>query len=185
MCNKILTKAVSLLTKFILVCSLVMSVLAAAEFGGTAVAQQPNAGSGGARTAAVSGMVWNDVNHDGVFQAGEPGMSGIAVTLYFGRAQVITSTQTSDAGTYTFSHLEAGTYLVGFGLPETFTYTVHSDATSDSQANKDGFTGDLAILPGGELSNVNAGLWQAAIIGGGSGGEIELKHAVLLPFMMR
>ncbi|WP_127492267.1 DUF7507 domain-containing protein [Paenibacillus glycanilyticus] len=62
--------------------------------------------------ATITGIVFNDVNHDGVFTAGEPGIPGAFVVLFSSTGSTCTSVQTDVAGNYSFSILAAGTYTV-------------------------------------------------------------------------
>ena len=81
-----------------------------------------NAGVGGANNnfgevvpASLSGFVYEDVNNDGVKQAGEAGVGGVTVALSgtddLGAA-VSASTVTAGSGAYTFTGLRPGTYTL-------------------------------------------------------------------------
>ncbi|MCP4996837.1 MAG: DUF11 domain-containing protein, partial [Gammaproteobacteria bacterium] len=58
--------------------------------------------------ATIGDYVWNDTNNDGIQDSGEPGISGITVTLYLGAAAVQTTT-TDASGLYTFTNVTSGT----------------------------------------------------------------------------
>ncbi|MBC8535831.1 DUF7507 domain-containing protein [Feifania hominis] len=60
--------------------------------------------------ATITGIVFNDLNHNGQYDTGEPGIPGVYVTLY--SAGGCTTTQTDAAGNYGFSVASAGTYTV-------------------------------------------------------------------------
>lgn len=65
--------------------------------------------------ASLGNYVWNDVNGNGVQDSGEPGISGVTVTLYAADGStVLASAVTGAGGNYLFSNLTAGTYVVGF-----------------------------------------------------------------------
>jgi hypothetical protein len=68
----------------------------------------------------IGDFVWNDLNGNGVQDAGEPGLAGVTVTL--GGAASATTT-TSASGAYLFSGLSAGTYTVTVGTPSGFAAT--------------------------------------------------------------
>ena len=61
--------------------------------------------------ATLSGIVYHDLNHNGQWDAGEPGIAGAFVTLYSSAAGCVT-TQTDSQGTYRFSVTAAGSYTV-------------------------------------------------------------------------
>ncbi|HEY1599145.1 MAG TPA: SdrD B-like domain-containing protein [Pirellulales bacterium] len=65
--------------------------------------------------SSLSGFVYIDSNHDGVFDAGDSGYGGVAVQLtgtdIFGRVIAI-STKTNTDGSYTFTGLAQGTYSI-------------------------------------------------------------------------
>jgi SdrD B-like domain/Domain of unknown function (DUF4214) len=70
--------------------------------------------------AAVSGSVYVDANGNGTFDSGEPGISGVALTLTgtndLGNA-VTLSTSTAANGSYAFTGLRPGTYAISETQP--------------------------------------------------------------------
>ncbi|MBK9463111.1 MAG: carboxypeptidase regulatory-like domain-containing protein [Sphingobacteriales bacterium] len=59
-------------------------------------------------TGSIGDYVWNDLNGDGVQDAGETGISGVTVTL---SPDGTTTTTTTDAnGNYSFDNLPGGNY---------------------------------------------------------------------------
>ena len=67
--------------------------------------------------ATLGDFVWRDANEDGVQDAGEPGVSGVVVTLYDAASVAVDSTTTSVAGAYEFASLVPGVYHLGFAIP--------------------------------------------------------------------
>jgi serine-aspartate repeat-containing protein C/D/E len=67
-------------------------------------------------TGSISGHKFNDLNGDGVQQAGEPGLAGLTVFLDTNNNGILdngeTSTTTDANGDYTFPNLGPGTYFV-------------------------------------------------------------------------
>lgn len=62
------------------------------------------------KPAQLSGSVYNDLDSDGVQDAGEPGLPGVTITLTGGATPLIT--QTNASGYYQFTNLTPGTYTV-------------------------------------------------------------------------
>jgi SdrD B-like domain/PKD domain len=108
-------------------------------------------------TAAIGNFVWNDVNRNGIQDAGEPGISGVTVTLSTGA-----TTTTNATGFYSFTGLPTGTYSVTFTTPSGYTVTpsnVGSDATDSDPVN--GVVSGI-VLAVGEINNsIDAGYYQA------------------------
>ena len=66
-----------------------------------------------APSASIKGVVFNDLNLNGVQSAGEPGINAVNVYLYDSTGTtLIASTATSPGGAYNFPNLVAGNYLV-------------------------------------------------------------------------
>lgn len=65
----------------------------------------------------VGDRVWNDLNADGVQDAGEPGVSGVTVRLIDVGAGSFRTTVTSSSGLYQFAAVPPGDYQVEFVPP--------------------------------------------------------------------
>jgi SdrD B-like domain len=128
--------------------------------------QTVNAGLVGAYS--VGDMVWRDNNGDGVLDAGDPGVAGVAVELLDDKSSVIATTVTSKTGRYSFHDLPAGNYKIKFGkLPAGLVFTcpdAGDNAGMDSDANPSGMTAVFAL--GNENpadTSIDAGLTTRAI----------------------
>ncbi|MEN9892749.1 MAG: hypothetical protein RLY78_3044, partial [Pseudomonadota bacterium] len=65
--------------------------------------------------ASVGNMVWQDSNHNNVYDAGECGIEGVTVRLYSASTGAVVATcKTDDDGKYLFSGLAAGSYFLEF-----------------------------------------------------------------------
>lgn len=73
--------------------------------------------------AIIGGMVWEDLNGDGVVDDGEPGIMGATVEL---SGDFAATTVTGSDGTYAFANLTAGEYVVTSTGPEGWTATTSS-----------------------------------------------------------
>ncbi len=101
---------------------------------------------GGGPDASVAGLAWDDQDGDGIQDAGEPGLAGVAVELFDGQGAAQGSTTTT-AGGYLFSNLAAGDYYVAFTAPAGKVFSpqdVGGDDTLDS--DPDSLTGETATF---------------------------------------
>ena len=122
-------------------------------------------------SASIGDYVWEDLDFDGIQDAGEPGIPGVKVELLGGTngTTVIATTTTGAAGQYLFSGLNAGTYTVRFTMPSDYGLTlanqgtndsVDSDATADSASGSPATTattGAVTVTNGANLT-VDAGM---------------------------
>ena len=63
-------------------------------------------------TGSIGDFVWQDLDRDGVQDAGEPGIGGVTVTLKNVAGEVVGTTSTDGVGAYSFGGLCAGEYVV-------------------------------------------------------------------------
>ncbi|MCW5848649.1 MAG: hypothetical protein KIT87_00935 [Anaerolineae bacterium] len=107
--------------------------------------QSPNLG-------AIVGVVFRDVNCNSVLEGGEPGLSGVTITLFapgpdnaFGTADdvVVATTTTDTNGAYSFPNLPPGAYLVRETDPAGYTSSTPNSV--------------IAVVVGGGVAVVNFG----------------------------
>ena len=67
--------------------------------------------------ASIGDRVWNDLDEDGVQDAGEPGIPGVTVYLLNCAGDIIASTVTDANGLYAFLYLDPGDYKIAFVNP--------------------------------------------------------------------
>jgi uncharacterized repeat protein (TIGR01451 family) len=125
-----------------------------------------------ASLVSVGDFVWLDVNRDGLQSAGEPGISGVTVTLQDSGGNFVATTQTDANGYYAFPGLTPGqTYAVVFTPPkgaELTTQKAGSNDAIDSDAPASGKVTFTAPLTGANLTapksadlpTIDAGLLQ-------------------------
>ena len=77
-----------------------------------AAGQNSTGNNFGYTTGGIGDSVWNDLNGNGVQDAGEPGLSGVTVTLKDSGNNVVGTQTTGANGIYTFTGLTAGSYTV-------------------------------------------------------------------------
>ncbi|MTB54023.1 SdrD B-like domain-containing protein, partial [Lewinella sp. W8] len=83
----------------------------------------PTIDAGFYETASLGDFVFEDVDGDGIQDAGEPGVPNVTVNLKDENGNVIASTTTAGDGSYSFDNLVPGDYSVQFVLPGGFEYT--------------------------------------------------------------
>jgi SdrD B-like domain/PKD domain len=118
-------------------------------------------------TASISGTVFNDINSNGSQNSGEAGISGTAIYIDTTNAGVFKTgdkeTTTSASGTYSFTGLAAGTYIVRQLLP-----------IGEKQDSPTGGLGDHVTVASGQAANsINFGDQSTSVIassGGSTGG---------------
>lgn len=116
--------------------------------------------------ASVGDFVWNDLNKDGVQDAGEPGIPGVTVRLVNATTNTVVATTTTDAnGYYIFNDVTPGSYQVEFVTPAGYTVTTKlntSPVTSGTDSDVDAGTGrttSFTLAAGQRITSVDAGYW--------------------------
>ena len=128
--------------------------------------------------AALGDKVWDDLNANGLQDAGEPGVAGVTVHLLdTSGMNILKTTTTTSAGLYRFEQLLPGDYRVEFKKPETYAGFVAADVAPDEAADSDavdiqavagavnGRTAVITLAGGANLLDVDAGLYKYASIG--------------------
>ncbi len=105
------------------------------------------AGTTAASNGTVSGVVFNDLNDDGVQDDGEAGLQGWVVQLYNGSTLVATSSLTDSNGDYSISGVASGTYTLREVLKAGYSQTAPSAPGTDS----------VTITNGGNVTSDNFG----------------------------
>ncbi|OFW62465.1 MAG: hypothetical protein A2135_02435 [Actinobacteria bacterium RBG_16_67_15] len=121
------------------------------------------------RRASIGDRVWEDLDGDGVQDAGEPGFGGVTVRLFDGAGTAVASTVTDGAGAYTFANLTPGTYHVAIDLPAGFVASPRDQDSSDaadSDIDSGGAMAQTALESNENDPRWDAGLTRPASIGG-------------------
>ena len=123
--------------------------------------------------AEISDFVWEDLNGDGIQDAGEPGLDGIVVSLSgidgAGNPVNLGPINTAGGGMYLFDELAPGMYTITFGaLPANhfFTYMgLGGNNTTDSDADMtSGVAPSVTVESGDIIDDVDAGVYVGAEI---------------------
>ncbi len=124
-------------------------------------------------TATLGNFVWDDLNGDGVQDAGEPGVGGVLVELLNGAGTPVTSVVTAADGSYTLAGVFPGTYTMRFTAPAGTSFTT-ADVGSDDAVDSDpvavpatnlGVTSAFTVQSGDTITSIDAGLLFGATIG--------------------
>jgi protocatechuate 3,4-dioxygenase beta subunit len=106
--------------------------------------------------ASLSGHVVVDVNDNGVFDNGEPGIVGVTVELLNGNGQVVGTTTTDANGFYSFGGLAAGTYSVREVQPAGYFDGTDSAGTAGGVAQNPGdLISSISLVAGMDAENYN------------------------------
>ena len=130
---------------------------------------------GGSDENVVVGIIYEDINGNGVYDGGEPRQNGISVSLVLSTGAVLDNTTSSSSafgdGYYEFTGFPNGDYTLEFGLEST------SRATDIYQGTNPGLDSDivledgifqtelLSFVDGTVIEGVNAGYYYPVSIG--------------------
>jgi len=124
--------------------------------------------------ADLGNFVWIDTDQDGIQDFGEPGVSGVTVSLIdISTGLAVSSTTTDGSGLYLFTDITPGDYRVDFDLSTIgggqeyiFTTEAAGDGANDSEVNTAGTGSPFTFDPttGDDLTH-DAGIIPVANIG--------------------
>ena len=122
--------------------------------------------------ASLGDLVFNDLDQDGIQDAGEPGIANLQVSLIDpgddlscdDSDPILRSTTTNSSGRYAFTGLTPGDYCVMFNAPDGFVFSPANqgdDDASDSDANSSNGKSQVVSLSEGENNpTVDAGVYE-------------------------
>ncbi len=134
-------------------------------------------------TGGVEGYKFHDLNADGVWDAGEPGLGGWTIELSTPAGALVTSTVTAGDGYYNFVDVEPGDYVISEVLQAGWTQSApasgHYDVTLSSgefpEEDYDFGNWTTASLHGYKFHDLNAnGVWDEGDEPGLEGWTINL-----------
>jgi protocatechuate 3,4-dioxygenase beta subunit len=119
-------------------------------------------------TASIGDKVWEDMNYNGVQDAGEAGIKGVTVKLLNSYGTVVATTTTDASGNYLFSNVNVGNYKVQVVAPTGYYYTKQNQGTNDaidSDVDSSGKTALTSLTAGESDLSWDTGLYRKACIG--------------------
>ncbi|MCM8640114.1 SdrD B-like domain-containing protein [Accumulibacter sp.] len=125
------------------------------------------------QTGSIGDLVWEDLNFNGLRDAGEPGIAGVTVKLRDSSGVVVASDTTNGNGFYLFDRVGPGNYQVEVLAPTGFFFT-RPDQGGDDGVDSDvgttgatgsGLSGPITLLAGQSNLTIDAGLYQKATLG--------------------
>ena len=128
-------------------------------------------GIGASEMARFSGTVWQDVNCDGLWQAGEPGVAGVLVTADGARNNMHYETTTDENGRFEISQIRNGTYNVSYHVPDGYVFTYKANGAKQLRSlmttEADRVGKDQVIFDNGDVvDEQNVGLVAEALVEG-------------------
>ncbi len=119
--------------------------------------------------ASLGDFVWEDMDADGVQDAGESGLDGVTVELFKADGTSMGTTTTANGGQYSFNNLVPGDYYVQFTLPNGYVFSPKDQGGDDAKdSDADTTTGKTATttLTSGENDPTwDAGMYRKASLG--------------------
>ncbi len=119
----------------------------------------------------IGDTVWEDLDGDGVQTQGEPGLSGILVTLYNSNGIYQEETMTNENGEYKFLDIQTGLYYLVFEVPAGYLTVPSNSGDNDSfdsdvtNAIVDGSTDIFELVPGIEAFDIDCGFYLPSSLG--------------------
>lgn len=114
-------------------------------------------------SGSLGDFVWEDLNHNGIQDAGEPGIENVIAQLYDCSTNNLLATTKTDAdGKYLFSPLAEGSYYVKFTAPSGYTISPQaqgSDQALDSNPNPSGQTPCISLAAAEHNLTIDAGMY--------------------------
>ena len=80
----------------------------------------------GCPPSSVSGLVWDDVNRNGIQDGGEPGVANVTVLLSPCAGGAATAAVTMSNGAYLFGDVAPGSYRLSFTAPSGYGFTAQN-----------------------------------------------------------
>lgn len=117
--------------------------------------------------ATIGDRIWLDSNRNGIQDSDETiGMSNVTVKLFKSDNTEVSTTTSTEDGSYLFTDVVPNDYYVKFSIPTGYSITKNkqgNDDMMDSDPNQNGKTGSFTINSGESLTNIDMGLHQTLV----------------------
>lgn len=115
--------------------------------------------------SSIGNRAWDDRNWNGIQDAGEPGLQGVAVQLLDCDRNILSSKTTNKRGLYTFNRLPVGRYKIRVTAPQGYGFSPRNQQGKRyKDSNIDPATGEshgcINLKDGKTLKHIDAGLKQ-------------------------
>jgi serine-aspartate repeat-containing protein C/D/E len=115
-----------------------------------------------ASVSVIGDKVFEDLDGDGIQDAGEAGVDGIGVQLLDASNAVVSTTTTANGGLYSFTGVLDGTYSVKFVIAggQNYIFTTQNAGNDALDSDADATTGQTAqfAVAGNNITHIDAGL---------------------------
>ncbi len=121
---------------------------------------------------SICGLIWEDVNYDGLRQDTEPLITSAFVSVrLFTEDDIEVAIQTTNTGSYLFEDLSPGNYYVSFQSETMMDFTIPNAGDEDIDSDVDelngiGTTDILKLDPKEKIDHVDAGFYRYGSISG-------------------
>lgn len=117
--------------------------------------------------AELGDFVWEDLNADGIQDAGEPGIEGVGVILNDCQGVALDTVYTDHNGYYLFNNLKPGNYMISFIMPADYILTDKNIGTDskDSDIEDNGYSVCEVLESSEKNYTYDIGLYRNARIG--------------------
>ncbi len=128
----------------------------------------------------IGDFVWDDLNQNGIQDAGEPGVEGVSVDLKIGPVFVLQTTVTDENGYYEFSNINQGPYSLEFyDLPDGYQFSPMdqggNDALDSDASPTTGQTSVIALAYNVDFMDMDAGIFKTTNLAStGNGVDVHL-----------
>ena len=115
--------------------------------------------------AQLTGFVWNDLDRDGVQDAGEGGIPNVTVDLYDSAKTLVNTAITDENGRYAFEGLNPGDYFIDFVPLAGYVFSPNDQGTDEGlDSDADTFSGETfpaTLIAGENSSQWDVGLYES------------------------